>query len=331
MTLRRTSSDTLVAFRFSTGALPAEARGPAVRALYERGIVPLEPLSERRVCVDIAKWALPGASILAGTLAGLRQVANPEPSCAADDIFLGINVAGASTATQRGKDLVLTDGDGILLSDTAGPFTIVRPKAVRFIGLRVPRVTMAPLLGHVDRPAMRVIPRTNPALRLLATYLTGFVTADIASPEVGSLVAVHLQDLLALTVGATPDAAAAAHSRGIRAARLHAIKADIVEHLEDALAISVVAARHGITPRYLHKLFEGEGMTYSAFVVRQRLERAHRMLRDPRWAARRISDIGNEVGFGDLSYFNRAFRRHYAVTPSDVRNAAKQITASANR
>jgi len=33
-----------------------------------------------------------------------------------------------------------------------------------------------------------------------------------------------------------------------------------------------------------------------------------------------ISSIAYDVGFGDLSYFNRAFRRRYDATPSDIRN-----------
>jgi AraC-like DNA-binding protein len=44
------------------------------------------------------------------------------------------------------------------------------------------------------------------------------------------------------------------------------------------------------------------------------------MLRDPRCATRRIGEIAYDVGFGDLSYFNRAFRRRYGVTPSEVRD-----------
>ena len=31
-----------------------------------------------------------------------------------------------------------------------------------------------------------------------------------------------------------------------------------------------------------------------------------------------ISTIAFETGFGDLSYFNLAFRRRYGLTPSDV-------------
>ena len=53
-----------------------------------------------------------------------------------------------------------------------------------------------------------------------------------------------------------------------------------------------------------------------------RLARAHRMLTDPRHVGRPVSAIAFDVGFGDLSHFNRTFRRRYGATPSDVRAAA---------
>ena len=44
------------------------------------------------------------------------------------------------------------------------------------------------------------------------------------------------------------------------------------------------------------------------------------LVRDGRLAASSISVIAYEVGFGDLSYFNRVFRRHFGRTPSEVKN-----------
>ena len=82
---------------------------------------------------------------------------------------------------------------------------------------------------------------------------------------------------------------------------------------------TVLAARHGITPRYLHKLFEDDAMTYSQYVLEQRLALTCRRLRDPRLAGRTVSSIAHDAGFGDLSYFNRTFRRRYGVTPSGAR------------
>jgi len=47
------------------------------------------------------------------------------------------------------------------------------------------------------------------------------------------------------------------------------------------------------------------------------------MLSDPRLADRSIRSLAFDVGFGDLSYFNRAFRRRYDATPSEVRQSAE--------
>ena len=149
------------------------------------------------------------------------------------------------------------------------------------------------------------------------------------TPELQRLVATHIHDLIALVVGATRDGHAIAEGRGIRAARLRAIMSDITANLSDCdLTVAAVAQRQRVTPRYLHKLFEGEELTFSTFVLGQRLSRAHRMLCDPRFGDRSISSVAFDVGFGDLSYFNRTFRRRYDATPSDIRHSAGRNDSS---
>jgi AraC-like DNA-binding protein len=48
------------------------------------------------------------------------------------------------------------------------------------------------------------------------------------------------------------------------------------------------------------------------------------MLADRRHADWAVNAIAFESGFGDLSYFNRMFRRRYSSTPSDVRADAQR-------
>ena len=57
------------------------------------------------------------------------------------------------------------------------------------------------------------------------------------------------------------------------------------------------------------------------------MQRARRLLVDPRIASRTISAIAFDVGFGDLSSFNRAFRRAFDATPSDIRQLARSQRA----
>ena len=97
----------------------------------------------------------------------------------------------------------------------------------------------------------------------------------------------------------------------------------ICAHLGDGeLSVGEVAQRQRVTPRYVHKLFENEGLTFSSFVLGQRLARAHRMLSDPHLANRTVGSIAFDIGFGDLSYFNRTFRRRYGAAPREIRHAA---------
>lgn len=53
-----------------------------------------------------------------------------------------------------------------------------------------------------------------------------------------------------------------------------------------------------------------------------RLDRAHAMLADPGQRHRRVLEIALDSGFDDVSAFSRAFRRHFGLTPSDVRSLA---------
>jgi AraC-like DNA-binding protein len=317
----------LRSFRFSTVGPPTPARGAAVRELHERGVIPLEPLPGRTAHVDIGTWFLPGACIMTGTLSGLRQHASPRAIGASDDLFVGVNLAGCSAVAQRRHEITLKSGDAAVLSSAEGPFTIDRPTPVRFLGVRVPRRAIVPLLGRHAQPGMRVVPATTEPIRLLTTYARVVSeTQTLVSPDTCRLIATHLHDLVALSLGATPDAAEAARNGGVAAARLHAVKADIAMNCADeALTLSTLAARHGVTPRYVHRLFEREGITYTQFVLRLRLEEAYRRLRDPRRVKYHISAIAYDVGFGDLSYFNRAFRRRYGATPSEIRNSPTSL------
>jgi AraC-like DNA-binding protein len=169
------------------------------------------------------------------------------------------------------------------------------------------------------------IARDHDALGLLRSYLGILKETDkLSTPDLRRSVVVHVHDLIALALGATRDTATLAEERSIRSARLRAMMLDIVENLHrPELGVNAVAKRHGVTPRYVQRLFEREGTTFTAYVLEQRLAEAYRMLLDPHRDMRQISEIAYKVGFSDLSYFARTFRRKYGASASDIRAAAR--------
>jgi AraC-like DNA-binding protein len=71
-------------------------------------------------------------------------------------------------------------------------------------------------------------------------------------------------------------------------------------------------------------LFEMEGVSFTEYVVAQRLARTHAALADPGCNHLSIGAMALGAGFSDLSYFNRTFRRRYGATPSEVRAQARR-------
>jgi AraC-like DNA-binding protein len=316
------AESSLVVARFSTGDFPEAARLTACREMFGRiGCrTEIEPLTESFSC-DTTMVMLPSLGIVSDTCSAVRFNHTRQ---ALEDSLSFMTASPASWAISHiGREQTLHAGDGILLSNAA-PGTLTLPTTTRFINFRLPTDALAPLVTDLGAALAQPIPEQSVALRLLKSYLGILHDAQaLATPALQQLAATHIIDLLALSLGATRDAADLANGRGMRAARLSAIKADVNASLGDQdLSIRAISARHKITPVYVRKLFEGEGITFSEYVLAQRLVRAHRLLSDPRFSERAISAIAFMCGFGDLSYFNRAFRRRYGATPSDVRTRA---------
>jgi AraC-like DNA-binding protein len=78
-----------------------------------------------------------------------------------------------------------------------------------------------------------------------------------------------------------------------------------------------------VTPRYVHLLFDSEGLSCSKFIIERRLVYAYKMLLDSQRSDRTITAISFTSGFSDLSHFNRVFRRRFGMTPSELRSAGR--------
>ena len=311
--------------RFSTAAVPQPHRVALWREHYAHTIfrAEVQPVCAASFHAAVISRALPELQLLSGALSAVRIERTREfLADGNDDVALVINRAGRISAIARGREVTLREGDAVLInSGEMGVFD--RTAAGGSFSIRIPHSVLAPLVVDLDDAVMRLIPRCSSALRLLASYAGPLLEQDLLeTPELQRLAVTHVHDLVALVLGAARDAGDVARSRGRGAALLHAAKAFIVENSSTpSLSIGSAAKHLGVTPRYLQKLFETDGATFSNFLLGQRLARAHRMLTNPRFDASQVSAIAYDAGFGDLSYFNRNFRHRYGATPRDVRKS----------
>ena len=239
-----------------------------------------------------------------------------------DDLLLGVSLRGGCVLHQRSREAVIGQGEAVLAS-AAHPVDVVIGTTSRHISLRLPRAILEAGIADLDACMARRIPSNSEGLPLLISYVDAFRFTELTNPAFCDLVVSHVYDLVALLLGAKGDARHLAQQRGARAARLAAILREIERRSGDpGLNAATIALSLGVTPRYVHLLLEETGKSFTHHVLERRLDKATAMLRGPRWRHRKIADIAAEAGFTDLSYFNRAFRRHFGATPSDIRQTA---------
>lgn len=313
-------------FRLSTDQLPEGDRVALWREVIARQAMRIdsEPLLGAEFRVDVRGRMLPGLMVARAQLGGLRDSRTPSlVADGQDELNLLINLAGPVLVSARGTDTALGEGEAIVMS-SAEPNVVTRPSQGLIIGITMPRNALATHIPDLNDALARVIPAQSEALKLLKGYLAMLVDdRNPTSPEVCQAVVGHVSELVALALGAARGEAQFAGGRGVAAARLRAIKADIVENMMHRdLTIAWLARRHRLSERYIQMLFETEQTTFSQFLLEQRLEQVHQALGDARFATRSISELAYHYGFGDLSYFNRTFRRRYLVTPSERRAGA---------
>ncbi|PDT79010.1 AraC family transcriptional regulator [Bradyrhizobium sp. C9] len=308
--------------RFSTAEWPAQNRLAIWREAIGRRVFQFDtmPLHDGPFHAETTAQALPELCFGSWTLGNLRTAVTHDLLDGTDHLMLRISLSGTPVLSHRGREVTGAAGDAILMSTTE-PWVSISPSLTRFLSLRLRRNALTPLVSYPEDALMRPVPRDTEALKLLTFYLQKLIRMEpMSAPELRQAIVTHIYDLVALVIGATRDAAAVAKDRGLRAARLAAAKADIHARLSDLdLTLITVAARQNLSPRSLQRLFADEGTSFTEFVLNARLTQSHRLLTNPRWGDRNISSLAFEAGFGDLSYFNRTFRRRYGASPSDIR------------
>jgi AraC-like DNA-binding protein len=290
------------------------------KRLMHADIEPLEPESFR---AEIMLCQRPGLAVGSGAVRGVIRRTTELNTDGNDNLILSCGFNDSYGVDYRGSTLMMAPGDWHV-GTAAEPFSFTLHGNGRCGGIHVPRKALD--IPDLEDRLGKVIPRENEAIRLLKTYVASVRAHLFASDSrLGDLATRHIHDLVTLALGGSRDSIERAERGGLRAARLAAIKEDIRASIgERDTNAETLAARHRISPRYIRKLFESEGSSLSEYVLEQKLQRAHALLESERHAPMKISDIAFAAGFGDLSYFNRSYRRRFGHTPSDMRQRAAE-------
>lgn len=95
------------------------------------------------------------------------------------------------------------------------------------------------------------------------------------------------------------------------------------QHYSENLSLDELAAYFELTPAYCSALIKATtGSSFSRRIIEMRIGKAKQLLFD---TDRRIYEIAELVGYGDVKYFNRVFKRETGVTPVEYRESVQKL------
>jgi AraC-like DNA-binding protein len=307
-----------VVLQFSSENIPVAVRRDVVEAAFGAHVQgKVDFACDVPVRVDIGLRPL-GSVHLARIEATPLNFVTP----ANDDglLYLSFTYAGGGVIDARGDPHRVRSGDFNVMRRNRRCTTVV-DEVSTILSLALPLMLVEPRLASLDclHGGRLACPSTARLLGDYAAALVAHADLDAATQET---TAGHLIDLIVLALGATRDDAHAAGIGGVRAARLRAVKADVVAHSsEPSLDVGWIARRHGVSPATIRALFYQDGTSFTDYLRAARLEHVRTLLLSPFMGRETVANIALMAGFNDIAWFNQAFRRRFGMTPSEMRAA----------
>ena len=186
------------------------------------------------------------------------------------------------------------------------------------IGFYMPRdIVDHRLLHGEDLCARSYAPGTGLHAMVFETVKAFETTAWTVSDDEFQQAARVLTDLILLAL--SDSAHQPSMDQSVRAANLARVKRLIRRRLSDPeLSLQDIAQASGRSLSYLHDLFRDERHTMWEYLKSERLQQARAMLEAARWTRSNITDIALGCGFSNLSYFSKAFKSAFGITPKDA-------------
>lgn len=243
-----------------------------------------------------------------------------------DTCFVNLQIEGTGLTRQRDRESLSRPLD-LVVVDTAEPLRIEHQNQFALFSIAVPRELLPGSLGERRQLALSTTRLGREIGQTLINHARLVFRIDQEGLPPSSLFGSQLLDLIAYAA----TAGAGGAGEPVRAsARLDAMRDYVARNLHDErLGAAMVAHVFGVSPRYVHMLFEPTGSSLSEHINRQRLLACAREIGRPQDHPDSISTIAFRYGYRDISYFNRRFKREFGETPSQYRRRHAAGTGAA--
>jgi AraC family transcriptional regulator, positive regulator of tynA and feaB len=235
-----------------------------------------------------------------------------------DDVFALVQIAGRSSISQDGKDIVIENG-GLALVDTQCAYTIRYGEASEQLVAHLSRREIEARIGDISHLMAYRVDSGNGTGKLASEFLRSLAGRAGETPSSShAQLSSHATDLLSLALSVpTTTGPRLSSARMISLLRL---KTAIESRLSDSeTTCAEIAQAACMSVRYANQLLASEGTLLERLLWNRRLDKCRQAFDDHPHDARTITDIAYGWSFSDMTYFGRLFKARHGMAPRDYR------------
>lgn len=323
--LNKVLSDIGTNWRFGSETFPTESRLAAWHeALGRLGFVPQATQVDAPLHGKIASQSSPLGVVFTAVASGAQQLVRASGR-ADDSILLLQHVDGEASLHDDGRVIALQAGD-LVIAGASAKFAVDYRTSFRQVLVRVPRMAVNVRMFSLTSSQPIHVPGKKGLgfvfSQLLSSVMTSLETLESADLRPVDLAVAEFLVACLAEYSADPEGSG---PTGIQAALLHRLCQKLESRLSNPeLSLAQIAKEEHLSPRYLQKLFQSSGESFTNYIRHRRLERCRLDLESHQLSHLSISDIGFRWGFNEAGHFSRAFKNIYKLTPREYRQEAFQ-------
>jgi AraC-like DNA-binding protein len=244
-----------------------------------------------------------------------QQLRRSDPALCKIDVSL----SGRFAVDQSGRQAAL-DAGSFTFVDLSRTHRVAAQRC-QLAAVMFPRALLPLRDKDINELTGLTFDQTQPGVGLV-TSVVREMAGDLGAYEgpAGARLGGAILDLISATLAGRLDRGDALPAESRRRTLILRIRKFIEDNLGDPeLEPGLVAARHHISRRHLHKIFEDQGTTVARLIRSRRLERCRHDLLDPTRSAAPVGAVAARWGFRDPAYFNRIFRAEFGSPPGEYR------------